>query len=231
LPTTALGLLLFTVLLLPGFAFTLVQERTAPDRKFSGFRETVSLVFASVVANLVVLCIFAGIRIAVPTSTPDVGALVADPEAFARVHYRELAAWGIGMLLVATIGAAFVATPFVRERVRQIPALGTILGLPHEPFLSGWGRMFSEQPKARVYVGCSLEDGSYIGGYLRSWSRASDDLPDRDLTLTGSITYRAPGAEEGSVLPSVGGMIISARRIMSITVSYVEAKPARTDPR
>lgn len=230
MPTTALGLLLFIALLTPGFAYTLRREREAPERRLSVFRETVSIAFASILATAFVLGVFAGVRTAAPTVTPDVGTLIAAPRPYAVEHYRELFAWGFGLLAAATVIAWTAGGQGALLLVRRLPGSNWLFGVqPHEPFLSAWGRAFLERPESRVYVGATQIDGSYVAGYLRSYSRASDDLPDRDLVLTGDITYRAAGDDEAVVLPNVGAVVLSARNMLVLTVSYVEVAASASD--
>ena len=76
MPTTLTGLLLFVVLLLPGFAYLVGKERHGTERRLSPFRETVAIVSASVTSELVVLGIFAAIRALWPSVTPNVGAML-----------------------------------------------------------------------------------------------------------------------------------------------------------
>ena len=95
-PTTLTGLLLFVVLLLPGFAYLVGKERHGTERRLSPFRETVAIVAASVTSELFVLIVFAAIRALWPSRTPDVGALIRDAGSYLRsshVHYQNLAVW------------------------------------------------------------------------------------------------------------------------------------------
>jgi len=89
-PTSLLGLLLFVVLLAPGFAYTLCRERLTAHRPVSAFRETVALVFVGVLCDAVALGVFAVLRVLGPGWTPDVGALLRDPQGYALRHYAEL---------------------------------------------------------------------------------------------------------------------------------------------
>jgi Family of unknown function (DUF6338) len=59
MPTTLTGLLLFVVLLLPGFAYLVGKERNGTERQTSPFRETIAIVAASTTAELAVLALFA----------------------------------------------------------------------------------------------------------------------------------------------------------------------------
>lgn len=205
-PTSVVGLVLFLILLAPGFAFVLRQERVRSGRTQSAFRETTTVALVSVVANGAVLALFAVLRIAFPSWTPDVGAIVRTPQRYAVEHYAQLLGWGIGMLAVATL-VAFLAGG---RRVRE-----------HESSVSAWTLLFTAHPGAAVFVGCVLDDGSYVAGRLLSFSRAAEDVADRELTLTGPITYRAPEKTGTSVLPDVGATAISARRIVLLNVSYL----------
>ncbi len=73
-------------------------------------------------------------------------------------------------------------------------------------------------------VGCVLEDGSYIEGRQASFNVSSDDSPDRDLVLVEPLKYRAPGATEVQTFPW-GAACISARRIVTMFVSYPRPEP------
>ena len=211
MPTTLWGLVLFLVLLAPGFVFTARRERVRSGRALSVFRESTSVALVSVAANGVVLGLFAVLRTVFPSWTPDVGALVRAPEKYAVEHYAQLTAWSAGMLAVAT-AAAF--------------AVGGLRGREHQSAVSAWTLLFTAHPDAAVYVGCVLDDGSFVAGRLLSYSRSAEDVADRELTLTGPITYRAPEKTATSVLPDVGATAISARRIVLLTVSYLpEAEP------
>src|SRR5690349_3910353 len=104
MPTTLTGLLIFVVLLLPGFAYLVGKERHGTERHTSPFRETVAVVAASVTSEVVVLAGFAVLRWQLPSLTPDVGALIQHGSTYAADHYLSLAAWGLGMLAFAVLG-------------------------------------------------------------------------------------------------------------------------------
>lgn len=221
MPTTLLSLVLFVVLLVPGFAYTLRRERLTSARSISTFRETVSLAFVSIVADTIVLLIFALLRAVVPAWTPDVGALVRAPGQYAQVHYAELIGWSAGLLVIATMLATAAAGGWQRriaERLGRRRAAEPMR--EHEAYLSGWALLFSENPGTLVHLGCFLDDGSYVAGRLRSYSRAADDVADRELTLTGPIVYRAPEGKAAAPLSDVGAAAISARHLVLLTVSY-----------
>ena len=110
MPTTLSSLLIFVVLLLPGFAYLVGKERHGTERHTSPFRETVAIVAASVTSELTVLGLFAAIRTLFPSWTPDVGAVIRHGGgAYAASHYRSLAILGL-ILLAASTGLAYLAT-------------------------------------------------------------------------------------------------------------------------
>lgn len=95
MPTTLTGLLIFIVLLLPGFAYLVGKERNGTERRASPFRETAAVVAASITSELVVLGLFAGIRWQAPSSwTPDVGALIRHGGTYLR-GTKDHQWWGL----------------------------------------------------------------------------------------------------------------------------------------
>jgi hypothetical protein len=86
--------------------------------------------------------------------------------------------------------------------------------------------LFNQYPDKQVYVGAQLDDGTYLAGWVLSYSPNSDETADRELTLSGPISFRSPTADVVSEL-DVGAIALSARRIQYLTVSYLDpATPA-----
>jgi hypothetical protein len=92
--------------------------------------------------------------------------------------------------------------------------------------VSGWYHVFEEgPPNAFVYVGCDLRDGSYVGGTLDWYSTAVEETADRDFVLAGPITFRPPGEPEDPLL-GVSRIVISARDVARLYVSYIDGSTA-----
>jgi Family of unknown function (DUF6338) len=127
-PTTLAGLLLFVVLLLPGFAYLVGKERNGTERHTSPFRETVAIVAASVTSEIAVLVAFAVVRSIWPSRTPDVGAMVRNAGEYLRGdgtasgRYGEVAGWAVSLLAVATVGAYLAANAKLRRALEHLPA-------------------------------------------------------------------------------------------------------------
>jgi hypothetical protein len=223
MPTTLTGLLLFVVLLLPGFAYLVGKERHGTERRLSPFRETVAIVSASVTSELVVIGIFAAVRALWPSITPDVGALLRQGALYLhgsqsrRGHYQLFALWGVGLLALAMAIAYAATIPRVRRVGERLTG-----PYPHESTVSAWWMLFERWRKARnTEVTCILDDGSSVRGQFGSFNIAADDSPDRDLILTKPIYY-SPSGEEDEVPYPVWAVCIAARRIVTMFVTYTD---------
>jgi hypothetical protein len=160
-----------------------------------------------------VLGALAAIRAWVPERTPDVGRLVRGDIAYLRQEYVLIVAWAIGTLLLASLVGLLVG------------AFGPLLAKPFHRFIrikqqSAWHLMLQGQPDREVYCGCALDDGSWLGGYLYSTSTTTQEIADRDLVLTGELTYRPKGMD--AVTLDEQAAIVSARNIRFLTVTYLE---------
>ena len=217
MPTTFTGLLLFVVLLLPGLTYQVGKERSGAERRPPPFRETVSVVAASVVSEFMVLV----------ATWPlwawglEVHRLVREPGEYWQARPGLIAGWALGLLLLACLLAYGATLP----RVRQWTIMQKVLGeYPHESTMSAWWRLFEEfrpdVPINRRYVSCVLEDGTFVAGKLLSFNRAADDLGDRDLILGEPIQYRAKGAKKTVTYPA-DTVCVSARRIKVMFVTYL----------
>ncbi|MEW9527377.1 DUF6338 family protein [Microbispora sp. NPDC049125] len=210
MPTTFTGLLLFVVLLLPGFAYLVVRERVSTERRLSPFRETGVIAFVSVIAELAVLGVFALMRVLAAEWTPDIGRLIRDGPAYVRTHYASLGLWGVGLLLIAVLAAAAAGRWLLRQ--------------PHSSTVSAWWQMFEIwHPGLDRHVVCLLDDGSSVEGYLTSFNRSAEDTPDRDLILEGPLKHRLPNEAEPVDYPA-SVACISARRIVTLFVTYVSIR-------
>ncbi|WP_370943285.1 DUF6338 family protein [Amycolatopsis sp. cg5] len=231
MPSTLTGLLLFVTLLLPGFAYLVGRERVGTSRRASPLRETVSIVAASVSAELAVIV---GLWPLWHLSI-DVDAMVRGPAAYTRDHYVKLTLWALSMLLLATALAFAAATQGIRKwfqdrtSSQHAPArwLGRIASgnYPHDSIVSGWWVLFEKWSlTSDIQVGCNLEDGSYFQGVLGSHSSMADETPDRDLILKAPIVYRPAGSKEAQPYPC-SAVCVSASRIMALFVTYSDPIP------
>jgi Family of unknown function (DUF6338) len=221
MPTTLTGLLLFVVTLLPGFAYVVGKERHGTERRLSTFRETVAIVIASVVSEITVLVIFSVIRTLWPSSTPNVGALLAQPSLYLfgneshKAHYQNVAIWALASLIAATLIAYVATIPRLRRLAERLAG-----PYPHESAASSWWILFVQWKRTRqIEVICILDDGSSVRGRLGSFNISADDSPERDLVLIDPLYYIPPG-EENEAAYDVSAVCISASRIVTMFVNY-----------
>jgi hypothetical protein len=210
IPSDLTGVLLFIVLLLPGFAYNSVRGRRRPARQLTTLQETVVIVIASLVSLAATGLVFAAIRALWPGATPDVRSLIFRPHAYLEAHYVSTAWWSAGFLVVAIVGALGAAA---------LPATA-----PDPSTMSSWWIAFDGRAE-EIHVGCALDDGSYVSGRLASYSQVAEDTADRDLVLRAPLSVRPPGGSELRPLDRAALMTISARHIVTMTVTYVR-RPA-----
>lgn len=222
MPTTLTGLLLFVVLLLPGFAYLVGKERAGTERRASPFRETVAIVAASVAAELAVLVLAAPIW----TRHIDFACLVRAPGPYWRSSPGSLAAWAVALLLAATALAYVTTWPVIRripsrvlpERLRDRLQFTTY---PHPSSVSAWWMLFEYyHPSHDRQVGLVIDDGSFVSGTHLSFNNDASDSPDRDIILLAPILYRAAGRDEAEPYPA-SMVSVSARRIVTMFVTVV----------
>jgi Family of unknown function (DUF6338) len=236
MPTTLTGLLLFVVLLLPGFAYLVGKERHGTERKASPFRETVAIIAASVSSEIFVLALLGVARWWWPSGTPDVGQLIRNPGSYLAgteampAQYGKVGLWGLAILVAAMIVAYAATMPSVRRAASKLK-LPLIAPYPHDSTVSGWWILFEKWKGGRpIEVGCVLDDGSYVSGSLASFNTSADDMPERDLILRAPILYRPPGAREPIPHEAARAVSITASRIVTLFVGYLEAPEITPSP-
>lgn len=228
IPSGLTGAILFIVLLWPGFVYSGIRARARPDRKLSPLREIVTIIGASLIAIAVSGGLFGVIRVTWPSVTPDLRRLLFEPHDYLEIHYVSVGWWAACLLAFAVLGSMSVAT------LQSSPSFGRtswskwLVMQPSSSTMSSWWIAFSDRdPRTEhIYVGCTLDDGSYASGRLHSFSQLADDSADRDLVLRGPIRLRPAGAMQEEEIKNAALMTISARHIVTMTVTYVR----RTSP-
>ena len=154
------------------------------------------------------------------------GAAVFSTHAYLQAHYVQAAWWAVAFLAAAIAGAAGVAAAQESRWLSRSRYLRGLACLLDPSTQSGWWIAFRPGLDAgyQVHVGCTLDDGSYVSGRLRSYSQMAEDTPDRDLVLRAPIWHRPRGAAEAREAPNVTWMTLSARHIVTMAVTYVEAR-------
>jgi hypothetical protein len=225
IPSSLFGLVLFVATLSPGFVYVLRTERVVPAATLSAFRETIRVVFASIACLTVSVLVFAVLRALLPRGTPDVHGLVADPSAYAKIHYVQLTWWTAGLLLLATLLGAAAGDRRVRAFARRASswtAVRRIAGHDGTDIadVSAWYNAFrtlKRSPEGPTLVGVKLSDGTYVTGTLVSWSSSTKEDGDREIVLTAPLDV----SENGVTKPIDAHLtVIAARNIQRLDVKH-----------
>jgi len=227
IPSGLAGVLLFVVLLWPGFAYSSIRARRRPERQVTPLHETVSIVGVSLTALAATALLFAVLRSVWPGATPDTRQLLFHPRAYLTTHYAQVGWWAVGMLALAVAGSAGVAIALSSERLGRVPGLGRLVAPPDPSTMSSWWLAFGgyRPDEVDIHVGCTLDDGSYVSGRLYSFSQVAEDTPDRDLLLRDPISVRPRGASRATAVDRAGLIAISARHLVTMIVTYVPRTP------
>ncbi|MEU4097441.1 DUF6338 family protein [Streptomyces sp. NPDC026673] len=221
MPTNVAGLVLLVVLALPGYVYHRAVDRHVPERVHTAFQEVLSILFVSVAIDVAVVALLMGGTAYGLWYGPDLSALLDRPGPYSLRHFSELVPWAAAALVTATaVAYGLGARWWVRCLPRSLASRWQSRSRRLEP-KSAWWLLFHEHPDAAVHLGCVLTDGGYLAGRLHSFSRSPVESGDRELTLRGDITYRAPGDSTAAVLPLVNAVVISARQLAFVTVSYL----------
>ena len=225
MPTTLLSLVLFVTLLAPGLCFFLARDALRPQRELSAFRETAVAVLVGLGCDLIILLGFALIRWVAPSLTPDVRRLLLHPYQYSIQHLAFLGWWGFG-LLAAACAIGFRAGRLKTLRVPTLHAKWppiTLRKIEMGPirFESTWYTLFHGHEDELVYCSCTLEDGTWVGGYLKSFSTEVEESADRELLLVAPIRFRPAGLEKAALIDT-SAFVVSARRLMFMDVQYLE---------
>ncbi|MFJ6810944.1 DUF6338 family protein [Streptomyces anulatus] len=235
MPSNVAGLVLFVVLLFPGYVYERRRSRDIADRQRTPFRETLSVIFVGALADSVFLLFAVLFAVLGPSWAPDVYALISRPGPYLDTHPLR----GMALLLWivgggCALGYLCAARPWRPVLRRRWPDRYRREHL-RDPQQSAWWLLFHAKPGHRIYVGCYLDNGAYVSGLLHSFSRAETETADRELTLRADpahpLCFRPGGVRDAGALENVGAVSVSARHIVVLTASYLRPNnPTSTRP-
>jgi hypothetical protein len=226
MPSTVPGLIVFVLFLTPGACYALRRAATGPTVSDpSAIRETAGLVAVSVASNGITLLVFALVYRLVAWPIDPAEALV-DGDGLARSRTLFLASWAAAFLALSclvAVGFSAAGGSGWYRRLKSSRHASWLLGTPVDRG-SAWWRTFLDPDvdwsTRAAYLGCELTDGSWLGGYIETFSPDSDEDTDRDLVLVEPISFRAAGVDEPVEL-DVTRVIIGAAQLRFMTVAYV----------
>ncbi|MCU1362774.1 MAG: putative rane protein [Acidimicrobiaceae bacterium] len=220
-PSTLNGVVLFLVFLMPGVAFALMRERHRPVRRLSAFRETAFAVLVSTAWVVLALSIVFFVQLAQPPVHRTLTELVTKSSKFLDHNVSLVLGVTLAYLVIATSISAFLGS-VVFQRVIQRARHGA-----PDPTSSAWWILFEQQPDHDKILSIILEDGTWLSGTLLSWSKDSDDSPDRELTIRDPMQYRSAKGKKSHPLEGAA-VVVSARRILYLSVQYRPNAPDST---
>src|ERR1700683_2440349 len=200
MPDTVFSFFVLILLLIPGVIFVIQLDSRRPYQDLSSLRELVTISAVGALCDLVTLVLFGIFHAIFPRLTPNAGAIVRIGLRYVRLHYAEVAWWTVG-LLAASCALAYCLGRFW-PRATGIVESGKIKST------NAWWELFHMHPDRRIHVGCDLQDGSYISGYLLRYSTEADDNSDRELSLADPIMYRCPGTAGVQQLEHIGAVSV-----------------------
>jgi hypothetical protein len=210
MPDTFLSLSVLIFILLPGVVFAVQIDNRRPTRDLSPLRELAVVAGIGTLCDLIVLIAFGILRVLLPNR--NVGYFIKFGFSYIKLHYISVGWWVAGLLIISSCLAYILG--------RYMPAVAGRVASGSIKFTSAWWDLFHMHPETRIYVGCELQDGSYVAGYLLTYSTEVDETPDREITLSAPICYRPAGIDETSTLENVGAVAVNAGQLKFLTVAY-----------
>ncbi|MEO3935045.1 DUF6338 family protein [Micrococcaceae bacterium Sec7.4] len=224
MPTEPLAALIYICLLLPGVAFIWSYEGHRSLMKRSAFRETASVVIASVASIMVVFLVHYVLGILWEPAARTLREFFLDPaklfrddsQLFLGVVFLDLLA---AILLGLFLGSrpADVLRRNLQARWRRMWNRGSNI---IEREQSGWLEAFGARPDDRIHVGVQLKSGVWLQGILYSYTKTGDEVPERALVLSGRVHYRAADSERMYALESFSSVVVQAAEIDHLMVGY-----------
>lgn len=179
IPTTALGLAVFTAGLGPGYLFLRVEERRRPRPERSGLLEAIELLVIGSFASLTAALVTFGT--ANLLDTIDDKALAADGRKYVIGRSPESLAFVIVTLTLA-YALAWVAARVVFWRTP--PSIAPV---------SAWHEVLRDRPNSVAYVTVGLDDGFALAGDVAAYT-VDDRAADQRELVVESPEFRPVGA-------------------------------------
>lgn len=220
MPDTLFSLAFLIVLVMPGVIFSIQVDNRLPVRDLSPLRELATIAGIGALCDAASFALFIIIRAITPSNTPDVGSIEQHGMLYARMHFVMVGWWSIGLFGVSCTLAYFLGK-YRPQIAGRIPS-GRIR------FASAWWTAFHDHKhdNAYIYLGCELQDGSYVAGFLENYSTETDETPDRELILSEPLSYRPPGEKSiEEEMENVSAVILSASQLKFVTVTYTYVDP------
>ncbi len=213
MPTTLGSLLVFVAFLTPGFVYLERRETRFPSKKHTALRETATVVSTSLLFNGIVVGVFTFIRYLCPALTPDVAAILRDPQPYFQDQYESILLWSVALFVASvSLAALWAVPPGWSHKARQVNPI--ILK-------SAWGHAFQDHDQDHcVYLGLRLKDGTYLYGPLAAFNPQLEENDERGLVLSRPVMIRTPSNEKLEKYDA-DAVIVSAAEIKTLSVHRI----------
>lgn len=230
LPSTFAGLILLLALLLPGFIYDLRLDRVVSRPAPSQLREFSRVVAASLACNTVALAGFVILRLVLPQDTPDISTWLRDGNSYWIDHAKLTLPWSAGVFLFACVAGFVSADTRIRKLTRKPLDWLSPGAITLESAWSSLLNMYEDDSSViSIYIGCQLNDGSYVSGSLYSLNEKVEETSDREIILTAPILFRQEN-QDSVVELTILFTAISARNITRLDVTHLTDKSLYPQP-
>lgn len=207
IPANLVGLLLFVLVLAPGWLWVRVAERrqVRPDR--SALLEAAELVVTGVIFTTAAAVVVVGIGVGVGW-LPELRAVTMSGSTYVQDEpYRT--AGVVAMVFALSLVAAYGTARLVyRGKEASLVPAGSV-----------WQDVFGEGGEGRpIFVSTSLVDGRVVDGYLYSYSTDASG-GDRDLALQAPI-YVWSGEPLERMRATAHRTVLRAEQMVAMWVRY-----------
>lgn len=225
MPTEPIAALLYICLLLPGVAFIWSYEGHRSVMKRSAFRETASVVIASVASIVMVFLVHYLLGFGWEPAARTLRDFFLDPVKLFREDSQLFLAVVLIDLFAAILVGLFLGSRNADAIRRRLQARWRQLRKRDADVIdreqSGWLAAFGAgEPDDRIHVGVQLKSGAWIQGILYSFTKTGDEVPERALTLSGRIHYKIAGGENLHPLEDFSSVVVQAAEIDYMMVGY-----------
>lgn len=207
IPANLVGLLLFVLVLAPGWLWVRVAERrqVRPDR--SALLEATELVVTGVISTAVAAVAVVGVGTAVGW-LPNLHTVTAAGSTYVQDEPYESAVAVAAIFVLSLAGAYGIARLVYQGSEPSLIPAGSV-----------WRDVFGEGGEGQpIFVSTTLVDGRIVDGYLYSYS-TDPDGGDRDLALQAPI-YVWSGDPPQRIHAPADRAVLRAEQMVAMWVRY-----------
>lgn len=231
MPQTAVAVMLFLLLIVPGISFELLRQTRRPSFDQTALEELARVLLASVGFTGAAALVLVPLSMALPKAVVDVSTIASQGAGWYWSHYPERVLWTIGLAVCIATGLALLVHRSLNhpdERGWAARAVGTMKRiLRHQPGeqverFPLWRTLFRDaRPLGAVTKLTVLKkDGTMVTGNMAGYT-TDGSRDERDLALAQPIEIFRLGDREPRRVPEGWRVVIlAASDISEIFVTW-----------